>query len=91
MAERIELAGNSDYVHMCFRCLAEKTPVPENYDDVPLRVLFPAFMLSELKTVFLCGCQVFLAPLAFIVLPWSICKWLRRGQHSNGCDSAKRI
>ena len=36
MAERIASAGNSDYVHMCFRCLAEKTPVPETYDDVPL-------------------------------------------------------
>ena len=31
-----------------------------NYDDVPLAVLLPAFMLSELKTSFLIGFQIYL-------------------------------
>ena len=33
---------------------------PENYDDVPLVVLLPAFMLSELKVAFLIGFQIYL-------------------------------
>ena len=33
---------------------------PQTYDEVPLRVLLPAFMLSELKTAFLIGFQIYL-------------------------------
>ncbi|HPZ82026.1 MAG TPA: flagellar biosynthetic protein FliP, partial [Thermogutta sp.] len=33
---------------------------PETYEDVPLQVLIPAFMLSELKTAFLIGFQIYL-------------------------------
>ena len=40
-------------------------PTPENYDDVPLQALLPAFMLSELKTAFLIGFQIYLP---FVVL-----------------------
>ena len=36
------------------------TPTPQTYDDVPLTVLLPAFMLSELKTAFLIGFQIYL-------------------------------
>ena len=80
MAKRIEAAGNSDDVHVCFRYLGADTPVPETYDDVPLQVLFPAFMLSEIKTAFLVGFQV-LVPFAMLVLPfWGIRRWLRRGR-----------
>lgn len=32
----------------------------ENYDDVPLPVLLPAFLLSELKTAFVVGFQLYL-------------------------------
>lgn len=32
----------------------------QNYDEVPLRALLPAFMLSELKTAFLIGFQIYL-------------------------------
>jgi flagellar biosynthetic protein FliP len=35
-------------------------PAPANYEDVPLQALLPAFMLSELKTAFLIGFQVYL-------------------------------
>ena len=33
---------------------------PESYDDVPFTVLAPAYLLSELKTGFLIGFQLFL-------------------------------
>lgn len=33
---------------------------PENYDEVPLTVILPAFMLSELKTAFIIGFQIYL-------------------------------
>ena len=38
---------------------------PTSYDDVPLAALLPAFMLSELKTAFLIGFQIYLP---FLVL-----------------------
>jgi flagellar biosynthetic protein FliP len=38
---------------------------PQNYDDVPLVALVPAYMLSELKTAFLIGFQVYLP---FVIL-----------------------
>jgi flagellar biosynthetic protein FliP len=37
-----------------------KRAKPSSYDDVPLQALLPAFMLSELKTAFLIGFQVYL-------------------------------
>ncbi len=60
MSRQIEIAGNSDDVWLFYQYLPESTPPPETYDDVPLQVLLPAFMLSELKTAFLIGFQVFL-------------------------------
>jgi flagellar biosynthetic protein FliP len=62
MSQQIELAGNSDDVWLFYEHLGhpEDTPAPENYDDVPLQVLLPAFMLSELKTAFLIGFQIYL-------------------------------
>ena len=33
---------------------------PTTYDEVPLRALLPAYMLSELKTAFLIGFQIYL-------------------------------
>ncbi len=35
-------------------------PAPTKYEDVPLTVLLPAYMLSELKTAFLIGFQIYL-------------------------------
>jgi flagellar biosynthetic protein FliP len=35
-------------------------PEPQSYNDVPLTALVPAFMLSELKTAFLIGFQIYL-------------------------------
>lgn len=64
MAKQIDIAGNSDDVWMFFEFLPKKTRdeigTPESYDDVPLQALVPAFMLSELKTAFLIGFQIYL-------------------------------
>ena len=38
----------------------EDVPTPSSYDDVPLQALLPAYMLSELKTAFLIGFQIYL-------------------------------
>ena len=34
--------------------------MPQNYQDLPLSVLLPAYLVSELKTAFLIGVQIFL-------------------------------
>lgn len=63
MSRQIELAGNSDDVWLFYEYLpASQRSVkpPETYDDVPLQVLLPAFMLSELKVAFLIGFQIYL-------------------------------
>jgi flagellar biosynthetic protein FliP len=65
MSRQIAMAGNSDDVWLFYRYLPRDTPAPQTYDDVPLRVLLPAFMLSELKTAFLIGFQIYLP---FLVL-----------------------
>lgn len=64
MAKQIDIAGNSDDVWMFYEFLPAKTKEeigePQSYDDVPLQALVPAFMLSELKTAFLIGFQIYL-------------------------------
>jgi len=63
MSRQVELAGNSDDVWLFYDYLpANQRPVntPETYDQVPLVVLLPAFMLSELKVAFLIGFQIYL-------------------------------
>ena len=64
MAEQIERTGNSDAVWLFLSyqqpTAGDPPPQPETYDDVPLSVLIPAYMLSELKTAFVIGFQVYL-------------------------------
>lgn len=62
MSLQIERAGNHDDVwlfldHQASGAAREKYT---DYDDVPMEALLPAFMLSELKTAFLIGFQIFL-------------------------------
>jgi flagellar biosynthetic protein FliP len=61
MSRQIEAAGNSDDIWLFYQYLPqdEYSP-PQTYDDVPLQVLLPAFVLSELKTAFLIGFQIYL-------------------------------
>ncbi len=60
MSRQIEIAGNSDDVWLFYQYLPDTTAAPTTYDDVPLQVLLPAFVLSELKTAFLIGFQIYL-------------------------------
>lgn len=72
MSRQIEAAGNSDDVWLFYQYLPEDRPRPETYDDVPLEVLLPAFMLSELKTAFLMGFQIYLPFLIIDVVVASV-------------------
>ena len=71
MGEQIERADNSDAVWMFLDFQSStlspgtELPDPQSYDDVPLSVLLPAYMLSELKVAFLIGFQIYLP---FIVI-----------------------
>jgi flagellar biosynthetic protein FliP len=79
MAEQIRRTDNDDDVYLFLKYLpGEVDPktgeLPENYvyfdagpkeKNVPLQALLPAFMLSELKTAFLIGFQIYLP---FVVL-----------------------
>lgn len=68
MSDQIEATGNSDSVWMFLeyqnRGAGENAPSLEEkyktYDDVPLSALLPAYMLSELKTAFTIGFQIYL-------------------------------
>lgn len=65
MSAQIDRTGNSNDVWLFYKYLPAGTPSPTSYDDVPLTALLPAFMLSELKTSFLIGFQIYLP---FLVL-----------------------
>lgn len=60
MSDQIDMAGNHDDVYLFYKYYAPGAEPPQYFDDVPLRVLLPAYMLSELKTAFLMGFQIFL-------------------------------
>lgn len=61
MSQQIEKTGNADDVRL-FVAYLPRSEVRDYqyYDDVPLAALLPAFMLSELKTAFLIGFQIYL-------------------------------
>ena len=59
MSMQIERTQNTEDVWLFMSYLPNRT-APASYDDVPLQVLLPAFMLSELKTAFLIGFQIYL-------------------------------
>ncbi len=59
MSMQIETTKNTDDVWLFMSYLPHHT-APTSYDDVPLQALLPAFMLSELKTAFLIGFQIYL-------------------------------
>ena len=81
---QIDMAGNSDDdIWMFHEYLQKQSPgeMPKTYDEVPLQVLLPAFMLSELKTSFLIGFQ--------ICLPFLILRYCGRQRHDlDGDDDA---
>ncbi len=58
MSVQIEATSNQDDIWLFMKYMPHAKP-PENYGQVPLAALLPAFMLSELKTAFLIGFQIF--------------------------------
>lgn len=74
MSRQIKASGNEDGVWMLLDLQRQRagetdSPEPQDYDDVPTTVLLPAFLLSELKTGFLIGFQLFLP---FLVIDFVI-------------------
>jgi flagellar biosynthetic protein FliP len=65
MSDQIDRCGNSADVRLFCKYLPAGSLEPQTYDDVPLVALVPAYMLSELKTAFLIGFQVYLP---FVIL-----------------------
>jgi flagellar biosynthetic protein FliP len=77
MAQQIQRTGNDDDVYLFLHYMPEEgdsKAAPPNYvyyepqdgeREVPLVALLPAFMLSELKTAFLIGFQIYLP---FVIL-----------------------
>jgi len=63
MILQIERTGNAEDVWLFLEYSGEAEP--STYADVPLTALAPAFLLSELKTAFLIGFQIYLP---FVVL-----------------------
>lgn len=60
MSRQIAVAENDDDVLLFYEYLDQDAPVPTSYGEVPLQVLLPAYILSELKTAFLMGFQIYL-------------------------------
>ncbi len=60
MSRQIKAADNSADVLLFYDYLPGQPAPPESYDQVPIQVLLPAYMVSELKVAFLIGFKVFL-------------------------------
>ncbi len=62
MSRQIAVAGNIDDIWLFYQYLPseQRTEQPETWDDIPIQVLLPAFMISELKIAFMIGFQIFM-------------------------------
>jgi flagellar biosynthetic protein FliP len=60
MSQQIQRTGNEADIRMFYHYMPAGTPEWTDYNDVPLQALLPAYMLSELKTAFLIGFQIYL-------------------------------
>ncbi len=63
MYRQIEQAGNDEGIYMFLEYAEDRKLPPEeaiDVDAVPLTVMIPAFMLSELKTAFIMGFRIYL-------------------------------
>lgn len=76
MATQLERTGNTEEILLFWRHCAtppDETRLEEySVEDVPLHVLLPSFMLSELKTAFLIGVQLLIPMLVVDLLVSSI-------------------
>jgi len=81
MSMQIENTHNTEDV-VAVHELPAASGTPASYDDVRLQALLPAFMLSELKTAFLIGFQIYLPFLILDMVVASVmvsmaCLWCR--------------
>ncbi len=64
MSAQIEATGNEAALDLFLAYQAgddnDRAAYPDYYEDVPLSVLLPAYVLSELKTAFVIGFQIYL-------------------------------
>ncbi len=61
MSRQIEIAKNEDAVILFYRYLPHQTGArPDSLQEVPINVLLPAYLVSELKVAFLLGFQIYL-------------------------------
>ncbi|MFM7843674.1 MAG: flagellar type III secretion system pore protein FliP [Planctomycetota bacterium] len=61
MSRQIDAAGNSDDIWLFYQYASQSSAAaPATYEEVPLQVLLPAFLLSELKVAFVIGFQIYL-------------------------------
>jgi flagellar biosynthetic protein FliP len=60
MANQIVAADNHADVVLFYRHAFPEGPTPSSFADVPMRVLLPAFVISELKVAFLMGFSIYL-------------------------------
>ncbi len=60
MSQQIEITGHTDNIWLFYQYVPEPRAEISSYDDVPLQVLLPAFVLSELTVAFLIGFQIYL-------------------------------
>jgi flagellar biosynthesis protein FliP len=72
MSQQIQRTGNEADIRMFYRYMPAGTPEWTDYNDVPLQALLPAYMLSELKTAFLIGFQIYLPFLILDIVVASI-------------------
>ncbi|HEX3998314.1 MAG TPA: flagellar type III secretion system pore protein FliP [Pirellulales bacterium] len=72
MSQQIQRTGNEGDIRMFFQYMPAGTPEWTDYNDVPLQALLPAYMLSELKTAFLIGFQIYLPFLILDIVVASI-------------------
>lgn len=68
MSWQIQQAGNGKDIWLFLEATPTAGPEPQSYADVPLDALFPAFVLSELKTGFLMALQIYLPFLAIDII-----------------------
>ncbi|MFV0444163.1 MAG: flagellar biosynthetic protein FliO [Planctomycetaceae bacterium] len=91
MSRQIEASGNSAAIDllMSYQANSTGTQAPElaYYEDVPLPVLLPAYVLSELKTAFLIGFQLYLPFVVIDLLVSSVLTSLGLGMLSPGVVS----
>jgi flagellar biosynthetic protein FliP len=60
MCCQITASGNEDSVAVFYKHLPDAGSPPSSIEQVPVNVLLPAFLISELKVAFLLGFQIFL-------------------------------